>query len=108
MARIRSIHPDSWPVNFRGGFRHLYVVQEGDSGPIKVGIAANAFWRLTELQVGNHRRLNLRAVFEGKDKRQVFNTEQRVHARLQVYAIGGEWFACSVEDALSIIAEETI
>jgi len=106
MSRIRSIHPENWPVNFRGNFRHLYVVQEGENGPIKVGIAANAFWRLGELQVGNPRRLHLRAVFEGPDKRRIFDLEQRVHGRLSGFAISGEWFDCPAKHAISVINEE--
>jgi len=108
MARIRSIHINDWPVAFRGQFRHLYVVQENDDGPVKIGIAANAFWRLSELQIGNHRRLRLRAVFEGQDKRHVFELEQRVHARLAEFSISGEWFSCSSEHAISTINEEIL
>lgn len=106
MSRIRSIHPDLWPIKIRGSFRHLYVVQEGDDGPVKVGIAANAFWRLSELQVGNHRPLKLCAVFEGEDKRDVYAFEQHIHSALSPFAIGGEWFACSPQNAIDLITQE--
>lgn len=106
MSRIRSIHPGLWPIKFRGPFRHVYVVQEGEAGPVKVGIAANAFWRLSELQVGNHRPLKLCAVFEGDDKRAAYALEQRVHSALSPFAIGGEWFACSPQTAIDLITQE--
>lgn len=106
MSRIRSIHPDDWPIRFRGNFRHLYVVQEGDAGPIKIGIAANAFWRVSELQAGNPRQLILRAVFEGPDKRLIFGLEQQVHKRLSEYLISGEWFSCNLDHAISVINKE--
>lgn len=106
MSRIRSIHPDAWPVKQRGNWRHIYVVQEGDGGPIKVGIAANAFWRLCDLQIGNWRQLHLRAVYVGDSKNEVFFLEQRVHAALNQYSIGGEWFHCRLEVAIEIIERE--
>lgn len=106
MSRIRSIPMAQWPVKMRGNWRHLYVVQEGQDGPVKIGIAANAFWRLNELQVGNHRQLHLRAVFVGGDKRQVYELEQRVHAFLMEYSIGGEWFDYSAEGASAVIVRE--
>lgn len=106
MSSIRSIHPHLWPVKQRGDWRHIYVVQEGDGGPIKVGIAANAFWRLFDLQTGNWRKLNLRAVYVGDSKNEVFLLEQRIHAALGQHAIGGEWFDCRPEDAIELLEQE--
>lgn len=106
MSRIRSIPVEHWPVRMGGNWRHLYVVQEGHDGPIKIGIAANAFWRLSELQVGNHRSLHLRAVFVGDDKRDVYAIEQQVHRFLAEYRIGGEWFDYLPDEAIQVILQE--
>jgi hypothetical protein len=67
--------------------RSLYFIQEGDRGPIKIGIAHEVDVRLSGLQTGNPRPLRLLLscpVPEG--------TEARLHERLARHCIRGEWF----------------
>lgn len=103
MSRIRSVHPDEWPITTRGLWRHIYVIQEGEDGPVKVGIAANAFLRRNGLQVGNHRRLFVRAVFHVDCRDAAWNLERRVHGELKDRSIGGEWFECAPDAVVAII-----
>lgn len=100
---MKLIPRDSWPIRTRGSWRHVYVVQEGDDGPVKIGIAANAFWRLNELQVGNFRRLRLIAVFSCDDKRAAYEIEQWAHFQMEERHLGGEWFNMSAGDAVAIL-----
>lgn len=81
MVHIRLIDPMFWKDASRIAARstHIYVIQEGDDGPCKVGIARNAFWRRMDLQSGNHRPLHIKAVFEASDRRDAIIAEARVH-----------------------------
>lgn len=93
MSRIRSVHPGLWTDAARqsGPATHLYVIQEGDDGPCKVGIARNAFWRRQDLQTGNYRHLNLRAVFEADQRSVVIIAEAGVLANFSDQSLSGEW-----------------
>lgn len=67
---------------------HIYVIQEGLDGSVKIGWSENG-WdrRLKELQVGNSRKLRLLLVFSGS-----LETEMTIHGDLENYHIQGEWF----------------
>jgi hypothetical protein len=68
MARIKTIKPEFWAKENDGwgqARRHIYLIQEGADGPIKVGVAGHPTRRLTTLQAGNSRRLYLCAVYSG-------------------------------------------
>jgi hypothetical protein len=104
MSDITRVPKSDWPIAYRGNFRHLYVIEE-EGGPIKIGIAANAFWRLIELQTGNHRKLALRAVFQGEDKSRIRAIEGWLHIEYAYARIAGEWFAISAPAAIKKIEE---
>lgn len=104
MARIRSIHQKFWkPENQAWGTAraHLYVIQEGDNGPLKIGIAGHPNRRLGMLQSGNYRRLYLRAVYEGTDTacKQIEHYAHRAFERA-----GGEWFYADLEDVVKFLS----
>lgn len=65
----------------------VYFVQEGDDGPIKIGVANDPFARLRECQVGNPRELNLLGVYVGG-----YPEERMLHRRFAAGRIRGEWF----------------
>jgi hypothetical protein len=79
---------------------NLYLVQEGDSGPIKVGIAGHPVRRLMMLQTGNPRRLYMRAVYEGTEATCV--TVERYVLRYFECA-GGEWLYAELDDLKRVI-----
>ena len=108
MSRIRSVPLEDWPIRSRGSWRHVYVIQEGESGPVKVGIAANAFWRKNELQIGNFRRLTLVAVYSCDEKRHASDVEKWVHRQLEEHHLGGEWFAVAPTDVVNILMTRCI
>lgn len=79
---------------------NLYVVQEGDDGPLKVGVAGHPVRRLMMLQTGNHRKLYLRAVYEGHESKCVA-VERYILAYFE--SIGGEWFLADLNDVIKVI-----
>lgn len=79
----------------------IYFIQQGDDdGPIKIGYTSgNPERRMADLQTGSPQTLHLIAAGPGTR-----TDEQRLHARLHPYRIGGEWFAPS--DALVLVIAE--
>lgn len=67
----------------------VYLVQAGDSGPIKIGhtLAERLDQRLGELQTGSPQRLRLLATLPGGKSR-----EAELHRKFQSNRISGEWF----------------
>lgn len=98
MARIRTIKPEYWkPVQEPWGFARetLYVVQEGDTGPIKIGIAAHPFRRLQNLQCGNYRKLHMRIVYEGTSA-SCQAVERHALKYFREYRLAGEWLSAEL------------
>lgn len=65
----------------------IYVVQEEEAGPIKIGLASNIETRVCSLQTGNPRELRLLLAIEG-DR----SVERRLHRQAKPYQLRGEWF----------------
>lgn len=72
---------------------NLYLIQEGESGPVKVGVANHPMRRLSALQGGNPRPLRLVAVWAGA-RRHCLAIEGRIKQSLRDYSLVGEWFEC--------------
>lgn len=71
-------------ANVLGG---VYFIQQGKSGPIKIGWSRNVRSRLAALQTATHERLHLLLVLAGKPE-----DERRLHAWFAHDRQGGEWF----------------
>lgn len=67
--------------------RFVYFIQAG-TGAVKIGVAADPFKRLSELQTGNHEPLRIIATVEGDVEH-----ESSFHARFASHRLRGEWFA---------------
>ncbi len=65
----------------------VYFVQQGDRGPVKIGIAKDPLDRMGALQTGNPTELHLRQVVPGQRE-----LEARLHYRFREARIRGEWF----------------
>lgn len=66
---------------------HVYFIQEGLGGPIKIGVTGNPKVRRSGLQIGNPTRLHLLDAFPAQPE-----VEQYLHERLARHHIRGEWF----------------
>lgn len=109
MARLSVINPRNWRTVQQpwGDARsRIYVVQEGEKGPFKIGIAGHPRRRLEALQCGNPRLLRLRLVFEG-DIDSCVDVEKAAHAFFARKRVLGEWFKCSIEEISLFLHEYT-
>lgn len=69
----------------------LYVISEGENGPIKIGRSRNPGARMAELQTGNARRLCVVATYELTHD-EACDAERKLHEELSEFAMAGEWF----------------
>lgn len=86
----------------------VYVIGEGEDGPVKIGKALDPVQRLRDMQTGNSRRLRIEAVLLGDRTVERLLHEiwephgiQSVRQRGKVDAAPGtEWFEASIRDQL--------
>jgi hypothetical protein len=71
----------------RGEVSHLYFIQAGADGPIKIGRAVNPVSRMCELQSGNHVELRILVALPGG-----YAAERAAHRSFKSFRIRGEWF----------------
>ena len=69
-----------------GPEKQVYFIAS-ETGPIKIGIAANPPSRLSTLQTGHHEKLRLLVTCEGGEER-----EKEYHRRFAAHRRHGEWF----------------
>lgn len=67
--------------------RHIYFVESGEGGPIKIGVAIDVTARLKDLQVANPIPLRLLVSIRGD-----YDDERSLHRRFASERISGEWF----------------
>lgn len=70
----------------------IYVIQAGEGGPVKIGIAADVRKRVAGMQTASSAPLTFLHVFEGGS-----DEERILHARFASHRIAGEWFAPAPE-----------
>lgn len=78
----------------------VYFVQQGESGPVKIGLANDPLRRMAELQTGNPEELSLRHVVPGKRA-----DEAKLHHRFREARIRGEWFGLAYLEVILIYGE---
>jgi hypothetical protein len=69
----------------------LYIISEGEHGPVKVGRSRNPGARISELQTGNARRLRVVVTYEFTHN-EACDAERLLHEALSEFALAGEWF----------------
>lgn len=89
---------NEYPLDFPG---YVYVIQWGDDGPVKIGMAIAPSYRVRELQVGNWAKLTVRAVIPTPCKPKI--VERVAHRVALPHLIRGEWFDMSPIDAVSAV-----
>lgn len=106
MARTRNItfvDPIDMPDRGIAFTSYLYIVREEDARkPIKVGRGKNAKWRMSQLQTGNPRTLELVATWSG-DPEVIKHLEKGCHKALSDYRLSGEWFDIEPEPVIEMI-----
>lgn len=82
--------------------RYIYVITSRD-GSLKVGVAYSPSNRLKSLQTGSPIPLRLFDKVLVQDDSAAFAIEAEVHRRLKPFALEGEWFFVSPENAMATI-----
>lgn len=67
--------------------QRVYFLQQGEGGPVKVGVTDNVVRRVKELEAQRGARLTLLATMPGTR-----DLEQAIHRALAAHRIEGEWF----------------
>lgn len=67
--------------------RHLYLMQLGEDGPVKIGSAGDVAARRATIQTGSPYPVHVRFVLTGLACR-----EREMHLRFRYFRISGEWF----------------
>jgi len=76
----------------------VYFIQQGESGPIKIGFSKDPAARLKTLQASSPHPLRLLRTIHGERPR-----EQSIHSKFRRHRLSGEWFA-PVPELLEYIA----
>ena len=66
----------------------IYFIQEGETGPIKIGYSSNPYSRLAAMQTSHAGQLHLIATMPGTSKK-----EKELHFFFDDLHIMGEWFS---------------
>ena len=69
----------------------VYIISDGEWGPVKVGVAARPENRVRELQVGNPKRLKLVDWWQFKTRDEAFTVERNILEEMAPYRMVGEW-----------------
>lgn len=69
----------------------VYVISEGEAGPVKVGMTDRLKWRLSELQIGNGRPLHLADYWVLPNRERAARVEKAILNEMAPYRMRGEW-----------------
>lgn len=72
-------------------FSHLYFIQQGNKGPLKIGVSNNPYRRLGGLQTASPVRLRLLFFYKIRPTK-VHEVEDRIHRCFKDDRLEGEWF----------------
>lgn len=84
---------------------YVYMISEGEFGPIKVGVANNPNVRVKELQVGNPKPLHVAHSWAMFSRQEAFDVERRVLDEMAPYRLVGEWIQADEFGMKHLIAE---
>lgn len=101
-ALLLNKTPEPPKKNIHGAF--VYVIGS-KHGPYKIGVTSNVGTRLSDLQVGNSRRLVVRHVCMVPDMGAAREMELALHHRFAAVRRMGEWFCVTVTAVKAAICE---
>lgn len=97
LAIVEALRGQKWNIG-----HCVYLIQEPEGGPVKVGHASNPYRRIEEFQSGNHRSLVIKQVYVGP-KPYCQATERRVLEHFKYYRIR-EWLRVDAETVVAFMA----
>lgn len=90
---------------------YVYLIAEGEEGPVKIGVSKNPGWRICELQSGNPRKLKLIHCWLMMSRSEAFEFEQKMLRQLAERRMAGEWIDADVDfirDLIETDLEEVV
>ena len=78
-------------------YMYVYFIRAGNSGAIKIGMAANIDRRMEVLQTGNAFKLHVIALIPCDCREQALHIEQMIHKFFAKQRIRGEWFQGNID-----------
>ena len=97
---VEADDPEKCYIKINRNRDQLYFIQEGNRGPIKIGLSRKPYNRMRDLQIANASKLRMLWFFTPKSNK----IENMLHNHFCDYKITGEWFE-PVEDILQLILE---
>lgn len=92
----RPPYPDFRKTRGNGGY--IYLIGERGNPRVKIGYSKNPDTRLRQLQ--NESSLNLCVLWKDKGN---FETERFLHASLEEFSIGNEWFMFETSNPVTLV-----
>lgn len=84
---------------------YVYILQQGNGGAVKIGVADNVQSRIQSLQTGSAYRLNLIGTIACESRKKAYRLEGILHKKFSSFRLEGEWFARQVIFQLKSIKE---
>jgi hypothetical protein len=78
--------------------QHVYFIQSGEGGPVKIGVADNVKGRLAGLQTNHHNKLRLIGVIPNGGR----EATKLLHKQFKAFRLAGEWFEWNPELAEAV------
>jgi hypothetical protein len=90
---------------------YIYFIKENknhqkDRCSCKIGVSVKPESRLSEMQVGNPRPLELAAMVGPFSKEQAYSTEKKFHRIFKPFHVRGEWFCSSILFKMHMIKDD--
>lgn len=81
----------------------VYIIEQAETGYIKIGISEDVQKRLAALQTANPHKLTLRYILTCPTTQDAQTIERMLHQRYSDWRKSGEWFDVDAEEAISEI-----
>jgi len=82
----------------------VYLISEGEFGPVKVGVAARPLSRRAELQTGNPKPIYVYRTWTLFTRKEAFQVERLVLDEMAPYRLEGEWILADEFGTAAVVA----
>lgn len=95
---------DNLLPEYKGERRYVYIIQNTFTHNIKIGIATNPSYRLSQLQTGSD--VDLELIYKSGVCSNFFEIESLCHEKFNGYNVRGEWFNMDPNEAISFLESQ--
>lgn len=83
---------------------YLYCIGAG-RGPYKLGVSQSVGQRMIDLQIGNHKKINVVRLWKFESMKIAAHMEEVVHRALTPQRMRGEWFKATADEIADKVAD---